>query len=646
MKPIITCILLNLFLFNSYAHNKELTADEIIINHTETTFILEKDYFGDTLELINKNETVLAVYNKEKEYYEIPFEVTQKERLAFQFGEDEYWIAVNPVPLWMSILPPLIAILLALLFKEVITALLMGILAGIGVMGYYSQGFMGVLKAPLDFASYYLPEAIVPGVMEGHGVSDHISVLVFSTIIGGVVAVISKNGGMMGIVNALSRFSTTPRSGMFTTYILGLMIFFDDYANTLVVGNTMKSVSDKLKISREKLAYIVDSTAAPVASIALVTTWIGAQLNYISDGTDKINEMGANQINEGAYSIFFSSLSYSFYPVLALVFMFMLIYMKRDFGPMLKFEEAARRGEKSEGGGKVSDEEFEPKDESKASLWNALIPILVLVLGTLTALFFNGKDAILNDADKGAAYLEKLGFFTKLSEIIGASDSFYALLVASVLALTTAVIMSVFKKLLTLQESMDSALNGMKSMLSALSILILAWALAITTEQMHTADFITGLFRDMEVAAQWVPTVTFVFAALIAFSTGSSWSTMAILYPIMLPTAWLLGIDEALNPDLLNAVFYSTVSAVLAGSVLGDHCSPISDTTILSSLATSCNHINHVKSQMPYALTVGGISIVLGIIPTSFGMPFYISYILMAVAAFLVLRFYGKKVAE
>lgn len=208
------------------------------------------------------------------------------------------------IPGWLSLLPPLIAIVLALLFKEVISSLFIGIFVGAAVFSCYADGFFGVFSAFLTVLDKYMLHALSD--------NSHVSVILFSLLIGSIVALISKNGGMQGVVNRIVNFAKTRRSGMLTTYFLGIAIFFDDYANTLVVGNTMRSVTDKLRISREKLAYIVDSTAAPIAAIAFITTWIGAELTYISDGVEKITTTGV-EINEGAYGIFMSSLAYSFY---------------------------------------------------------------------------------------------------------------------------------------------------------------------------------------------------------------------------------------------------------------------------------------------------------------------------------------------
>ncbi|MCK4569476.1 MAG: hypothetical protein KAT76_04245, partial [Bacteroidales bacterium] len=412
-------------------------------------------------------------------------------------------------------------------------------------------------------------------------------------------------------------------------------IFFDDYANTLVVGNTMRPVTDRLKISREKLAYLVDSTAAPIASIAFVTTWIGAELSYIQDG---INVIG---LNENAYMIFFNSLAYSFYPIFTLVFILIIIYRGVDFGPMLKAERKARK-EESVIAGKINSlsselNKLEIDENIKARWFNAVIPVLVIIFGTIAGLIYTGWDpTIWSD--------EQLAFGRKISATIGNADSYKALLWSSLASVLMALLLTVSQRILSLRQSIDSLINGFKTMLTAVLILILAWSVALVTEHMHTASFISSSMLEMSLSPYLVPAITFILAALVSFSTGSSWGTMAILYPLMLPATWLITEDYGMDYNTSMLIFYNVVSCVLAGSVLGDHCSPISDTTILSSLASSCNHIEHVRTQLPYALTVGVVSVIAGTLPAAFGISSYILFPAGLLILFLTVLFLGKKV--
>jgi len=551
-----------------------------------------------------------------------------REELSVSYAEYCATKLVKPIPLWMSILPPLIAIFMALLFREVYTALIVGLIFGSVTIAYF-QGFsfFGALFHGL-FA------VIDVYIIESLNDTGHLSIIVFSLMIGAMVSLISRNGGMKGVVNYLSKFAIGPKSGQFVTWLLGMAIFFDDYANTLIVGNTMRPVTDRLKISREKLSYIVDSTAAPVAALALTTTWIGIELAYIQEG---INAIG---IDESAYMIFIQSLTTRFYPILTLAFILILIFQGRDFGPMLKAERNAQRGiidqnkKTAHPAVAVSDDNY-----TKPRWYNAVIPVIIVVFGTFAGLIVTGWNQEVW-MDPG------LSSFTKITEIIGDSDSYKALLWASFGGTLAAVIMTVSQKIFNIRKSIDHLIEGFSSMLPAVMILILAWSLALITDYMHTADFLAKVLTGMNLSAQLLPAITFILAAVIAFSTGSSWGTMAILYPLILPVSWMVSQQHGLDYSASLAIFNNVVSSILAGAVFGDHCSPISDTTVLSSLASSCNHIEHVRTQLPYAMLVGFVGIFAGTLPAAYGVPPYILFPVCLIILFLVVRFLGKKTSE
>ena len=531
----------------------------------------------------------------------------------------------SDIPLWLSILPPLIAILIALLFKEVIIALFIGIFSGAFI--YNGLQFSNLLISLMNVIDKYILSAVAD--------PDHMSIILFSLLIGGMVAVISKNGGMLGIVNLFSKWANSAKNAQLVTWILGVTIFFDDYANTLIVGNAMRPVTDRYKVSREKLAYIVDSTAAPMAAIAFVTTWIGAELGYLQDF------ISSTSINTeiSAYGLFMDSLSYAYYPVLAIIFILMLIWMKRDFGPMYTAEKRARDT------GKVSNEieemegeedlsALDPKKGIEYKWYNAGLPILTVLFVTLLGLFITGHDDTI--------WTSSEGFFTKVSSTIGNSNSYIALLWSSLSGLLVALILSATQGILTIKQGINMMMKGIQTMFAAIIILIFAWALAKVTSDLHTADYLTNLLQG-NFNLIWLPLVVFLLSGVISFSTGSSWGTMAILYPLTLPLAWELGITEGYTEAETIALLLPVISVVLSGSVLGDHCSPISDTTILSSLASQCNHIDHVKTQLPYALVVGGISCVLLIFAT-LQIPFIISISIGLASCYTCIRIFGKKI--
>jgi Na+/H+ antiporter NhaC len=584
------------------------------------------------------NQKLPVVINGEKDTLNfsegtatIEYVPLKKEKLTIFIQGKEFAGKVNPVPLWLSILPPLFAILVALIFKEVFSALFLGILLGTFIM-YMYQGFnvfISFFKGLFAIIDTYVLQSLTdPG---------HVSIIVFSLLIGGMVNVITRNGGMKGIVNILSRYANTPRSGQFVTWLLGIAIFFDDYANTLVVGNTMRPVTDRLKISREKLAYLVDSTAAPIAAIAFVTTWIGAELSYIQNGINTL------QIDESPYNVFINSLAYSFYPVFTLSFILILVYTRKDFGPMFRVEKKARLGtmpgkkETAESSFSYNIDDLKMVTGATPRWYNAGIPVIIVIFGTFAGLLYTGWDpAVWNN--------NELAFTTKLSEIIGNSDSYLALLWSSLLGLLGAVGLTLSQRIMHLKDTVESIIQGFKTMLTAIIILVLAWSLALITEHMHTADFISRSLIEFNISPYFVPTLTFILGALVAFSTGSSWGTMAILYPLILPASWMIAEKFNLDYESSLSIFHNVVASVLAGSVLGDHCSPISDTTILSSLASSCNHIDHVRTQLPYALTVGSVAILSGVLPAAFGVPSYILFPTGIVLMILIVKFTGKRV--
>ena len=529
---------------------------------------------------------------------------------------------------WLSILPPLLAITLALIFREVIVSLFLGVLSGVIIIESYSEGWVGCLKAPFTLIDNF----IMPSLAD----IDHLSVIVFSMMIAGVVTIVSKNGGMQGIVNRIEPYAHTPKAGQFSVWIMGVLIFFDDYANTLVVGNTMRPVTDRLRISREKLAYIVDSTAAPVAALAFITTWIGAELGYIQSGLETIPG-----IDQSPYAVFFNSLAFSFYPVFTLIFILMIIQSKKDFGPMLQAERSARRGgdNASIALNQISKDEsadFMPASGVRHRALNALIPILVIIFGTMIGMWITGfRDEIWGEAD--------LSLFQKISSTIGNANSLKALLWASLSAMMVAAVMTLSQRILSLDETIQSGLKGFKAMLPTMIILILAWSLALITKELKTAEYLQQLWGD-SFSPVWMPAIVFILSALVSFATGSSWGTMAILYPLMMPLSYRLSVEFGLSHGEAMTIMYNVVSVVLAGSVFGDHCSPISDTTILSSMASSCNHIDHVRTQLPYALTVGVVALVAGTIPTSLGVHPVISMLVGVTILGLVIRFFGNKV--
>ena len=527
---------------------------------------------------------------------------------------------IRVIPGWLSIIPPLLAILLALLFRQVILSLILGIYAGAVFIYDYNpiNGFLHLLDVYIINAASDI---------------SHVQIIIFTLLFGGMIGIMSKSGGTRGIANVITKFARTRKSTLISAWFSGLVIFFDDYANTLIVGNLMRPVTDKMRISREKLSFIVDATAAPVASIFIISSWIGYEVGLIQDGL-KIIGSEAN-----AYSTFLATIPFRFYPIMMLVFVFMISYFRRDFGPMYKAEIKAINQDKPAADNLDSSQELEEAskifgNEEKAKWYNGIIPIVVIIIGTVVGLIYTGINSLNSQG------ITNYG----IREIISNSDSYLSLLWSSFGACVVAAVMVLSQKIMNLSETINSWILGIKSMLLAVLILTLAWSIGAITVEMRTADYIIGLISD-SISPHYLPVIVFLVCALTSFATGTSWGTMAIMMPIVIPLSHTVSGFYNLSPADTTLILNGVISSVLAGCVFGDHCSPISDTTILSSMASRCNHVDHVRTQLPYAIAVALFCMLLGDIPTAFGLSPYISLVLIGIVLFVVIFTIGKKVS-
>ena len=519
---------------------------------------------------------------------------------------------VRVLPGWVSVMPPLVAILVALTIRNVIPALLVGLWFGATALKSFSLS--GALAGLLDSFQVFVTRALAD--------ADHAAIILFSMMIGGMVGIITRNGGMTSIVTLMIRRARSAVSGQVAVWLMGIMIFFDDYSNTLVVGNTARPMTDQLKISREKLAYIVDSTAAPVVCLALITTWIGYEVGLIGESLAYIPE-----IDEQAYSVFLHSIPYSFYPILAVMFVLAVASTGRDMGPMYKAEVRARNGQVSPVDladlPNMKGENLDPKPGVPQRAVNAFVPLIVLIVSLVGSLYITGEGNSLTDR-------------------IGSADPYKAMMWASFAGALTAATMTISQGLLSAHETVDAWYGGARSMLFAMMVLVLAWSLANVTEALHTADYLVSIMAD-SLPVALVPAAVFILSAITAFTTGTSWGTMGILMPLVIPLSWaVMGVNDMQSPEHMH-ILYSAVASNLAGAVWGDHCSPISDTTVLSSMASSCDHIEHVRTQMPYAMLVGTVGLAIGTIPGGYGFPPLISILLGVAILVGILRYFGRR---
>ena len=515
---------------------------------------------------------------------------------------------------WLSVIPPILAIGLALITRQVVVALILGVYIGaVIIAGNHFAGFLRV-------GDTYLVGALAD--------PSHAAIVLFSTILGGMVGVLSGSGATEGIVHWLKGRVGTRKGGQTSTAVMGTLIFFDDYAYTLLVGATMRPFTDRLRISREKLAWLVDSTAAPVATVAVISTWVGFEVGLIQEAMARLDMDGR------AYSFFLQSIPYSYYPLLTLLMVYLVAFTGRDFGPMRQAEiRAAHKGEVLRPGAQPSsDAPVVTEDtDDPANPWLAGVPILAVILTTALGLYFGGSNAALA---KGLAD-------PSLRQILDNADSFAVLTWAALTGAVLAVALVVVSKRQSLVEALESYLEGARAMVIAVTILVLAWSLSAVCDSLGTADFLVEASLNI-LSARLLPIVVFILAAAVSFATGTSWGTMAILMPLVYPLGHELPLEAGLSASTAMHIHLAAVSAVLAGAVFGDHCSPISDTTILSSLATGCDHVDHVKTQLPYALAVGGIAAVFGYLPVGFGVSPWISLAVGAAAVVLLVWRVGR----
>ena len=466
---------------------------------------------------------------------------------------------------WWALIPPIIAIGLALITREVYSSLFVGILAG------------AILAADFSFTGT-MDHVINTGIVAA--VSDTAGIFVFLVELGVLVALVNKAGGSRAFGEWAKTHIKSKAGAAIATFILGVLIFIDDYFNCLTVGSVMRPVTDKHKISRSKLAFIIDATAAPICMIAPISSWAAAVSQYAADGQ--------------GLQLFIAAIPFNFYSLLTLVFVVALALMKFDFGPMKKHEENAEKGDLFSGA-QVKGEEFTPN--TRGRVIDLVLPIVFLLISSVFALIYVG----------GFFGPDAWGGLDNVGNFIGAfgnTDATIALPWAGLIALVASIIYMAIRKVVTFGDSMKSIPSGFIAMVPAILILTFATALKNMTGELGAAFFVGNLMNGAASALMsFLPAIIFLVACVLAFATGTSWGTFGILIPIV--TA-MFGPNEPL--------MIVSMSACLAGAVCGDHCSPISDTTIMSSAGAECEHINHVSTQLPYAIYVAIISFVCYII--------------------------------
>ena len=515
----------------------------------------------------------------------------------------------------LTLLPPLVAIGLAFITKETVLSLFVGVFISTAINAFLNLGSQ-VISCMAD--------------------PWNAGIILQCLLIGGVIQLITKMGGAKALADAFAKRADTPRKAQLFTWILGLCVFFDDYANSLIVGPIMRPVMDKLKVSREKLAFVVDATAAPVAGIAIISTWIGLEISLIASGFQSVGVTNAT-----GFGIFLQTIPYRFYNIFILIFIVISAITLYEFGPMKKAEQKARARKDNEEiivPEAPGFDEVKPVDGIKLSVWNAIIPIGTLIIGALIAFYWSGYTTILGGEDQALINLMHTAplSFNGIFEALSQSDASVALFQAALLASIVAIVMAVGERILTIEDAISEWIGGMKTIVITGVILLLAWSLGGVIGEVGTADYLVGVLSNT-IPAFIVPALIFILGALISFATGTAYGTMSILMPLAIPLGW------AVSSGDMSFTIVCT-SGVLTGAIFGDHCSPISDTTILSSMGTSCNHIDHVQTQIYYAIFVACVAIFIGYIPAGLGIPWYISLIAGVIVMYIGLKILGEKV--
>ena len=553
-----------------------------------------------------------------------------------------------------TLLPPFIAIVLAFISKDVILSLFLGALTGTFMLALVSNGYgeneIQSTLALLYHATIGAFTGFIFKVLNSMASAGNAGIILQVLTIGGVVALITKNGGTKAIALWLSKKAKQAKSSQFATWCMGVFVFFDDYANSLIVGPIMRPVTDKFKVSREKLAFIMDATAAPITGLAIISTWIGLEISLIRTGYDLVEpavfaQLGIDKDKVNAFEIFVQTLPYRFYNLFMLAFVLLTIFMGREFGPMFKAEQKARRGEFSQGHQQldnIEDKLLEPKEHITLKASNAVVPLLVLVVFAFVGFYFSGYNAITDSAVKALIDDAPLSFYA-LRETFGASNASVVLFQAALLASIVAIVMGAFRKIFSVKEGIAVWMQGWRTMIMTIVILLCAWSLASTIKDLGTSKYLIELLTD-KTPLFALSSAVFVLASLISFSTGTSYGTMGILMPLTIPLAAAVGVYNDLAGAELHHYLIINISAVLTGAIFGDHCSPISDTTILSSMGSRCDLLAHIKTQLPYALCVCAVSLIFGYLSVSLGLSVWLCLALGLVAMIVILRICGKKV--
>ena len=526
----------------------------------------------------------------------------------------------------LALVPPLFAVLLAFLTSDVILSLLAGVIVGAAMLTALTG----------DGTVYATFHRAVVSIVETSADYENVRVLLLCIAVGGMEGVIRFSGGFETTARVMAKRLRSPRKVNLISQLFCCLFFFDDYANALISGPVLTPVTDKAGVSREKLSYIVDSTAAPLAGIAVISSWVAVEVSVIQEGLDVV---GANA---SAFQIFLGSIPYCFYCIFALAFVLLLTLLGREFGPMLEAERRARSGQPLKKGTqleRVRTEELTGNDAEDCS-WRRIAlafgSIGVMFIFSLIAFYVTGRQEAIA---QGLLAADAPFRFRDLSTIIGCADTIQLVMEAALFVGIVALVAGTLLHLFKLSDGILAWIEGASSLVSTMVVLVLAWTLAGVVDQLGTVYYVVDII-SAGIPQMLVPTLIFVTCCLISFAAGS-YGCMFMVMPIAVPIVAAVG-GIAENPAA-DPFMLSCVAAVLSGAIFGDHCSPMTDCTILAALGAGCETMDHVRTQMPYALTVAITSVVFGTLLTSLGLSPFVGLCLGIVFMALVIRILGKK---
>ncbi len=555
--------------------------------------------------------------------------------IAFAPPNAEYMPEEKRYPyITFPILPPVLAIALAMATGEIVPALFAGIWVGALMLSGYNP-----IHATVQLIDWYIANATD---------SWNAAILLYDFVLGAFMGLLYSSGAVHSFANAVSKRVRSAKSASLAASLLGVAVFFDDYGNTVIVGNSMRPIADRLRVSRELLSYVVDSTSAPVAGIALVSSWIGYEVSMIEGAIETLSEQAAEGSisvapEMGPYVMWLNAVPYHFYSILAIVLVFVVVLTRRHYGAMLRAEyRAVTEGKVLRDGATPllpTEEIFgsEVKARKQVSGWLFGTAMLVLVFITLLGMWGTGAEDL-------ATFWE-----TPFTEALMNADTAKALLWAGIATYFVTFAWILLSKAMSFKEVMRNTFRGMYLMILPNAILLHAWCIKSATDAVGTADYVIHGAVTVGLSALLVPLIIYLVSMFVSFTTGTSWGTFGVMMPIAVPMAWQLALLQ--YPDNLGIAYlvtFASIGAVFGGGIFGDHCSPISDTTIMSSMFSAADHMDHVVTQLPYALTVGLLSallylmIALGITSPLILLP--VGLVLLAVTHGVLNRIYARRV--